>query len=90
MDAEGAFALSWQANGLSYGIPREIDDWLAAGEDVLVNGSRGHLAQTRLRNPFDRYVVCLTGQVDGWRNIYLMFLRENILYDSVGSYRLKI
>ncbi|MFC6338913.1 phosphonate metabolism protein/1,5-bisphosphokinase (PRPP-forming) PhnN [Pseudomonas sp. CCM 7891] len=51
MDAEGAFALSWQANGLSYGIPREIDDWLAAGEDVLVNGSRGHLAQTRLRYP---------------------------------------
>ena len=31
MRTEGAFALSWQANGLSYGIPREIDDWLAAG-----------------------------------------------------------
>ena len=51
MDAEGAFALSWQANGLSYGIPREIDDWLAAGDDVLVNGSRAHLAQTRERYP---------------------------------------
>ncbi|SDS61929.1 phosphonate metabolism protein/1,5-bisphosphokinase (PRPP-forming) PhnN [Pseudomonas trivialis] len=49
--AQGAFALSWQANGLSYGIPREIDDWLAAGEDVLVNGSRAHLAQTRERYP---------------------------------------
>jgi len=51
MEAQGAFALSWHANGLSYGIPREIDDWLAAGEDVLVNGSRGHLQATRLRYP---------------------------------------
>ncbi|WP_248767400.1 phosphonate metabolism protein/1,5-bisphosphokinase (PRPP-forming) PhnN [Pseudomonas sp. MWU12-2345] len=51
LEAQGEFALSWHANGLSYGIPRDIDDWLAAGEDVLVNGSRGHLAQTRLRYP---------------------------------------
>ncbi|KAF1012461.1 MAG: Ribose 1,5-bisphosphate phosphokinase PhnN [Pseudomonas fluorescens] len=59
LEARGAFALSWQANGLSYGIPREIDDWLAAGDDVLVNGSRGHLAQTRLRYP-SLVVVLLT------------------------------
>jgi ribose 1,5-bisphosphokinase len=51
MEAQGAFALSWHANGLAYGIPREIDDWLAAGQDVLVNGSRGHLPATRLRYP---------------------------------------
>ncbi|WP_433736589.1 phosphonate metabolism protein/1,5-bisphosphokinase (PRPP-forming) PhnN [Pseudomonas putida] len=51
MQARGAFALSWQANGLSYGIPKEIDEWLAAGHDVLVNGSRGHLPQTRERYP---------------------------------------
>jgi ribose 1,5-bisphosphokinase len=51
MQAQGAFALSWQANGLAYGIPREIDDWLAAGDDVLVNGSRGHLGRTRERYP---------------------------------------
>ena len=31
--------------------PREIDDWLAAGDDVLVNGSRAHLAQARERYP---------------------------------------
>ena len=59
MNAEGAFALSWQANGLSYGIPRQIDDWLAVGDDVLVNGSRGHLAQTRERYP-TLLVVLLT------------------------------
>jgi ribose 1,5-bisphosphokinase len=59
MEAQGAFALSWHANGLSYGIPREIDDWLAAGQDVLVNGSRGHLQSTRLRYP-DVLVLLLT------------------------------
>lgn len=50
-EAAGAFSLSWRANGLAYGIPRQIDDWLAAGQDVLVNGSRGHLAQARQRYP---------------------------------------
>lgn len=50
-EAAGAFALSWRANGLAYGIPRQIDAWLAAGQDVLVNGSRGHLAQARQRYP---------------------------------------
>lgn len=59
MEAQGAFALSWHANGLSYGIPREIDDWLAAGQDVLVNGSRGHLQNTRLRYP-NALVLLLT------------------------------
>ena len=50
-EAAGAFALSWRANGLAYGIPRQIDDWLAAGQDVLVNGSRAYLAQARQRYP---------------------------------------
>ncbi|MBV6823653.1 phosphonate metabolism protein/1,5-bisphosphokinase (PRPP-forming) PhnN [Pseudomonas sp. PD9R] len=59
MEAQGAFALSWHANGLAYGIPREIDDWLAAGDDVLVNGSRGHLQDTRERYP-DVLVLLLT------------------------------
>ena len=59
MQAQGAFALSWQANGLAYGIPQEIDEWLAVGDDVLVNGSRGHLPQTRERYP-DVLVVLLT------------------------------
>ena len=59
MEAQGAFALSWHANGLSYGIPREIDDWLAAGQDVLINGSRGHLQNTRQRYP-NALVLLLT------------------------------
>jgi len=51
LEGEGAFALSWRANGLAYGIPREIDDWLSAGQDVLINGSRGHLEVARQRYP---------------------------------------
>ena len=51
MEAEQAFALSWRANGLAYGIPAEIDAWLAAGADVLVNGSRGYLPEARRRYP---------------------------------------
>lgn len=51
MEKEGAFALHWRANGLSYGIPRQIDDWLAEGHDVLVNGSRQYLPVARQRYP---------------------------------------
>ncbi|TBU83400.1 phosphonate metabolism protein/1,5-bisphosphokinase (PRPP-forming) PhnN [Pseudomonas daroniae] len=47
----GAFAMSWRANGLAYGIPGETDAWLAAGWQVLVNGSRGYLGEARQRYP---------------------------------------
>lgn len=58
MQAQGEFALHWQANGLCYGIAREMDDWLAAGESVLINGSRGHLEQARALYP-DLLAICL-------------------------------
>ncbi|AWM93761.1 phosphonate metabolism protein/1,5-bisphosphokinase (PRPP-forming) PhnN [Pseudomonas sp. 31-12] len=47
----GDFALSWHANGLDYGIPRQIDHWLKDGRHVLVNGSRGHLSEALQRYP---------------------------------------
>lgn len=62
MQAQGAFALSWHANGLSYGIPRDIDDWMANGHDVLVNGSRGHLQKTRERYPGVRVLLLTVDQ----------------------------
>lgn len=49
--ATGAFALHWRANGLRYGISAEIDDWLAAGQDVLINGSRAYLTEARRGYP---------------------------------------
>lgn len=57
--AEGAFALDWQANGLCYGIPVEIDAWLAEGRTVLINGSRAHLEAARARYP-DLLPILLT------------------------------
>ncbi|PJX25447.1 phosphonate metabolism protein/1,5-bisphosphokinase (PRPP-forming) PhnN [Advenella sp. S44] len=42
MQARGAFAMSWRANGLAYGIPAELDTRLAQGQTVLVNGSRAY------------------------------------------------
>ena len=41
--AAGRFALHWRGNGHGYGIGGEIDDWLAGGRHVVVNGSRAHL-----------------------------------------------
>nr|WP_225778721.1 phosphonate metabolism protein/1,5-bisphosphokinase (PRPP-forming) PhnN [Pseudomonas sp. Marseille-Q3773] len=49
--AHGAFAMYWRANGLDYGIPRQVDQWLAQGRAVLVNGSRAYLAEARKRYP---------------------------------------
>ena len=43
------FAMHWSANGYHYGIGCEIDLWLARGHHVLVNGSRGFLAQAQER-----------------------------------------
>ncbi|MBI1219556.1 MAG: phosphonate metabolism protein/1,5-bisphosphokinase (PRPP-forming) PhnN [Rhodobacteraceae bacterium] len=41
--AAGDFALDWQAHGLCYGIPVEIDRALSQGRDVIFNGSRAML-----------------------------------------------
>lgn len=47
----GEFALHWRANGHHYGIGREIEQWLAAGRTVVVNGSREHLPAAQVKFP---------------------------------------
>lgn len=37
---EGAFAIDWEAHGLCYALPREIDDDVRAGRNVVANISR--------------------------------------------------
>ena len=46
---EGAYILSWQAHGLSYGIPKEIAGAVAAGKIAVVNGSRACIDMARER-----------------------------------------
>ena len=48
---QGAFALSWEAHGLMYGIRSELDTHLQAGKLVLVNGSREHWEQVKRQYP---------------------------------------
>ena len=56
---QNLLALSRHANGLYYGIGVEIDLWLYAGFDVVVNGSRAHLPQARARYQSALLPVCL-------------------------------
>ncbi|MEN9841779.1 MAG: hypothetical protein RL376_1579, partial [Verrucomicrobiota bacterium] len=56
----GLFALDWESHGLSYGLGVEIDTWLAAGANVVMNGSRGHLPKASRRYPENLCVVLIT------------------------------
>ncbi|WFU01982.1 phosphonate metabolism protein/1,5-bisphosphokinase (PRPP-forming) PhnN [Rhizobium sp. CB3171] len=43
MERAGAFAVSWEAHGLKYGIPAAVREELARGHLVIANGSRSVL-----------------------------------------------
>lgn len=45
------FALHWQSHGLRYGIGIEVNQWLAKGMTVVVNGSREYLPQAQQAYP---------------------------------------
>lgn len=77
LERSGAFAMSWRANDLAYGIPAQVNHWLAAGDDVLVNGSRGYLSQARQRYP-DMLVVLLSVRPDVLRQRLLNRNRETL------------
>jgi ribose 1,5-bisphosphokinase len=48
-EADGAFALSWRAHGLGYGLPVGIDEHMANGMVVVANGSRAVIPALRER-----------------------------------------
>lgn len=49
MLSQNQFALAWTAHKTHYGIDRSIDQWLADGLAVMVNGSRAYLAEAQQR-----------------------------------------
>jgi len=57
--ALGLFAMSWEAHGFRYGIGCETEQWLLRGQNVVVNGSRLHLAQAQARFGSQLLPVCL-------------------------------
>jgi len=58
-EAQGAFSVTWQAHGLSYGLPASLRTHLDAGGLAIANGSRRALPE--LRRAFEnRLVVNLT------------------------------
>ncbi|MFP1630419.1 phosphonate metabolism protein/1,5-bisphosphokinase (PRPP-forming) PhnN [Zhengella sp. ZM62] len=57
MEREGAFCVTWQAHGLSYGIPAGTLDHVRAGGTAVVNGSRKALPV--IRAVFDNVLVIL-------------------------------
>jgi len=46
---QGGFALNWQAHGLHYGIPVEIDEAVRHGGCIVLNASRTIVARARAR-----------------------------------------
>lgn len=57
--AQGLFALSWQAHQHHYALGAEIDLWLEKGLDVVANGSRAHLSHAQRRYGHRLLPVCL-------------------------------
>ncbi len=50
-EANGAYALSWEAHGLRYGLPAHIVGDIDAGRVVVMNGSRAMVAAARGKFP---------------------------------------
>jgi ribose 1,5-bisphosphokinase len=45
------FALAWESHGHAYGVGIEINQWLAMGATVVVNGSREYMVEAVRRFP---------------------------------------
>lgn len=53
----GCFAMHWHSHDTCYGVGIEINQWLAKGLNVVVNGSRNYLSQAAMR--YDELVPVL-------------------------------
>lgn len=74
--AAGEFVLHWQANGLRYGVGREVLRWLKAGATVVVNGSRLHVGEALTVFP-DIEVVHVTASAEACRQRMAIRARDD-------------
>jgi ribose 1,5-bisphosphokinase len=56
-EAAGAYALSWGAHGLRYGLPASLRDDLEAGKIVVFNASRAMVATAMEKFPGTRVIL---------------------------------
>ena len=56
-ERHGAYALSWEAHGLRYGLPASLADDLEAGRVVVMNGSRTMTGAAVARFPGTRVIL---------------------------------
>lgn len=72
----GVFAMHWDSHGYRYGIGCEIDAWMEAGFNVVVNGSRAYLPEAARRYP-DMQPVLIAVEPGILRHRLLVRGREN-------------
>ena len=72
----GCFAMDWYSHDTHYGIGIEINQWLAKGISVVVNGSRGYLYQAAKIYPELRPIL-ISVKSDVLRERLLSRGREN-------------
>jgi ribose 1,5-bisphosphokinase len=65
--AHGAYALSWDAHGLSYGLPASLETDLATGRVVVFNASRAAVAAATAKYPVRVIVVDASPEVRALR-----------------------
>ena len=61
--ARGLLCLDWESHGLCYGLGSEVRAWLDAGLNVVMNGSRGYLAEASKK--FETELIPVLVEVDG-------------------------
>jgi ribose 1,5-bisphosphokinase len=73
--SRGCFAMQWYSHQTWYGIGIEINQWLAKGLNVVLNGSRGHLDEAAQKYP-ELIPVLISVSPDTLRKRLLMRARE--------------
>lgn len=73
----GLFKFDWQANALHYAIGSEVDQWLALGLNVIVNGSRRFLPEAKCLHP-DLKAVYIDVDIDSLRQRLIARGRESL------------